>query len=92
MAAKGKESPQNQEWAQTPPRYSSYLDRIRFLLVQRSEYQVFLGSLSEYLMLMLTEVPGESDFAVLNYMKLHSTDTCKEVVCFECAAYWFESA
>lgn len=41
---------------------------------------------------MLTKVPRECDFAVLNYKKLGSTDACKEVVGFERAAYWFESA
>lgn len=41
---------------------------------------------------MLAKVPGESDFTVLNYIKLCNTDACKEVVCFECVAYWFESA
>ena len=66
--------------------------RIRFSLVQGSEHQVSLDPLSEYLTLLLAEVPGESDFAVLNYIKLGSTDACKEAVCFECTAYWSESA
>lgn len=64
----------------------------KVLLAQRSERQVSSDPLSEYLTLMLSKVPGESDFAVLNYIKLGSTDVCKEAVCFGCAAYRFESA
>lgn len=41
---------------------------------------------------MLTKVPRESNFAVLNYIKPGTTDAYKEAVCFECAACWSESA